>query len=299
MKIFNNIEKIIWEDAGERNIIRFAPKNDLFNAAQSLMTAEQVVIVTGFYIEKMNTGETDGPLGAVFLAQSLEKLGTKVTLMTSPFNQNILQRAIDALQLDTHLIIVDEGEEAEIFPKILAYPSLTHLIAIEQMGTAIDGHYYNMAGIPIKHPMARFDSLFVLAREKGITTIGIGDGGNEIGMGNLFPYIFANNDKYWITNITRVDFLITAGVSNWGAYGLVAALSALFGQALLHDPVEEKRLLNVIIEAGAVDGKTHKYEMSVDGLPLIKHMDIIEKLHKVLKKHSKNSISQEEDSNVG
>lgn len=297
MKTFNNIEKIIWEDAGERNIIPFAKKNELYHAAQTLLTAKHVVIVTGFYIEKMQTGETDGPLGAVFLVQTLEKLGCQVTLMTSPFNENILQKAIDKLHLNTNLIVVDAGDEVELFPEILANPSLTHLIAIEQMGAAIDGNYYNMAGIQITQPMARFDSLFVLAREKGITTIGIGDGGNEIGMGNLFSHIFLNNERGWITSITHVDLIIAAGVSNWGSYGLIAAMSCLIGQPLLHNPFEEKMLLNVIVQAGAVDGKTHKFEMSVDGLPIIKHMDVIKQLHKVVRNHHRkmNTIRENSD----
>ncbi|WP_017755114.1 DUF4392 domain-containing protein [Calidifontibacillus oryziterrae] len=277
------IEKIIWDDAGGRNITSFAKKNELLLAAQSLQTAKHVVIVSGFYIEKMKTGETDGPLGTVILAQALERLNAKVTVMTSPFNENILQKAIAALNLNTELIVVEPGEEVECFPKILHNQSLTHLVAIEQMGIAIDGNYYNMAGNPINEPMARFDSLFVLAREKGITTIGIGDGGNEIGMGNLYPFLFQSLKNGWIANITHVNYIITAGVSNWGAYGLVACMSCLNRQVLLHEPIDEKHLLRVIVQAGAVDGKTSRRELSVDGLPLEKHKEIISNLQAVIR----------------
>jgi hypothetical protein len=282
MKICSKIDKIIKEDAGNRNIIPFTKQNTLYDAAQSLLNAKEIVIVTGFYIERMKTGETDGPLGAAFLAQALEKLTFKVTIMTSPFNEGIMQAAIDALQLKAKLVVVDSGEELEKFPEVLSNPDITHLIALEQMGVALDGNYYNMAGKKISIPVARFDSLFVQARERGITTIAIGDGGNEIGMGSLYSHLFSNIDKNWILNITPVDYLITAGVSNWGGYGLMASLSYLVGKPLLHDPKEEKRLLQVILEAGAVDGRTNMRVMSVDGLPIKKHMEIIDFLHRTI-----------------
>lgn len=282
MKICSKIDKIIKEDAGNRNIIPFTKQNTLYDAAQSLLNAKEIVIVTGFYIERMKTGETDGPLGAAFLAQALEKLTFKVTIMTSPFNERIMQAAIDALQLKAKLDVVDAGEELEKFPQVLSNPDITHLIALEQMGVALDGNYYNMAGKKISIPVARFDSLFVQARERGITTIAIGDGGNEIGMGSLYSHLFSKIDNNWILNITPVDYLITAGVSNWGGYGLMACLSHLVGQPLLHEPYEEKRLLQVILEAGAVDGRTNMRVMSVDGLPIKKHMEIIDFLHKTI-----------------
>lgn len=282
MKICSKIDEIIKEDAGNRNIIPITRRNTLYDAAKSLLDAKEIVIVTGFYIERMKTGETDGPLGAAFLAQALEKLSKKVTIMTSPFNAQIMEAAIAELQLSAELLIVDAGEELEIFPEILSNPSITHLIALEQMGAALDGNYYNMAGMKISIPVARFDSLFVQAREKGITTIAIGDGGNEIGMGSLYSYLFSKIDKNWILNITPVDYLITAGVSNWGGYGLMACLSYLVGQPLLHDPQDEKRLLQVVLDAGAVDGKTNMKVMSVDGLPIKKHMEIIDQLHKTI-----------------
>lgn len=297
-KIFRDIEKIIKEDAGNRNILPFAKQNVLQDAAKSLLTAKEVVIVSGFYIETMKTGETDGPLGAAFLGKALENLGCKVTFMTSPFNEKILKAAINALQLNGELLTVKAGDEINIFPAILSNQALTHLIAIEQMGMALDGNYYNMAGQKISYPIARFDALFLQGREKGIKTIGIGDGGNELGMGNLFAQLVSNIEKKWIANITPVDFLITAGVSNWGAYGLNAALSLLTGQLVLHHPNDENLLLKVILKAGAVDGKTKKREMSVDGLPLKKHIEIVEKLHKVIKSQNYNDATNAKDSAI-
>src|SRR5438132_12887934 len=68
-------------------------------------------------------------------------------------------------------------------------------------------------------------------------TVGIGDGGNEIGMGSVRARI-ARLDalRARIATVVPVDHLVVAGVSNWGGSGSVAALARLPGGALLHAP---------------------------------------------------------------
>ena len=58
-------------------------------------------------------------------------------------------------------------------------------IAIERCGENVQGDYANMRGVSIAEHTARIDELFELAKEQHIPTFGVGDGGNEIGMGNL------------------------------------------------------------------------------------------------------------------
>lgn len=270
--VFEEIERLIWDDTGGRGLIPYALRGEVKKAAISLLSADHVMIVSGFYIERSRTGETDGPLGAIFLAQALERLGIRVTLLTSAFNFGILCSAVQELQLHAHVLQVQPGEEAVSFPRMLEDKAITHLVAIEQMGAAIDGRYYNMRGDDVSHSTARFDSLFLLARQNGIATIGIGDGGNEIGMGELFASIHEQDDFGHIACITPTDFLIVAGISNWGAYGLVAGLSYLTRQPLLHSTAQEARLLEVVLEAGAVDGRTLERSMSVDAVPISDHL---------------------------
>ena len=62
-------------------------------------------------------------------------------------------------------------------------PSL--LISIERCGLTKDGTYLNMRDVDISPQTARLDHLFL----QHPRTIGIGDGGNEIGMGNLAQFI--------------------------------------------------------------------------------------------------------------
>lgn len=71
-----------------------------------------------------------------------------------------------------------------------------------------------------------------------------------------------------IASVVRVDHLVVAGTSNWGAYGITAHLSRLGRRDLLHTPALERRLVQACVEAGAVDGITRRREPSVDGLSL-------------------------------
>jgi D-glutamate cyclase len=104
-------------------------------------------------------------------------------------------------------------------------------------------------------------------------SIGIGDGGNEIGMGRIAHDTIAAN----IPNGDRVhcrvptDHLLVAGVSNWGAYALAAGVFVLRGvtpPAELFDPVRERAILEAMVAAGPlVDGVTGEATATVDGLP--------------------------------
>jgi hypothetical protein len=280
---FEQIEDVILDDAGSRGLIPFALRGELDKVIPSLLTANHTLIVTGFYIEKTKSGETDGPLGSIFLARALQSIGIRVSFVTSPYNAKILTKTVESQGMDADVIVVGKGEEIDIFPKLLSDQNLTHMIAVEQMGAAIDGKYYNMTGKDLSYSTAHFDSLFILAREKGIITIGIGDGGNEIGMGNLFYSLHRKIQYDWISCITPVDYLIVAGTSNWGAYGLIAGLACITRQSLLHDVHQEKELLKEVLRLGAVDGITLEPSLSVDGLPLTKHREILEKLENIIK----------------
>jgi hypothetical protein len=57
-------------------------------------------------------------------------------------------------------------------------------------------------------------------------------------------------------------------VSNWGAYGLVAALSLLSGRGLLPTDEETRADVEAIVRLGGVDGVTRNNAPTVDGMPL-------------------------------
>ena len=110
-------------------------------------------------------------------------------------------------------------------------------------------------------------------------TVGVGDGGNEIGMGNVRARLVRQGPRMArIASVIRVDHLVVAGTSNWGAYGIVAALGRLLSRDLLHTAPLERRLVEGCVEAGACDGITRRRQATVDGLPLETHAAMVELL---------------------
>jgi D-glutamate cyclase len=137
---------------------------------------------------------------------------------------------------------------------------------------------HNMLGQSINGWTAKTHRLFEWIREKHLplATIGIGDGGNEIGMGRfaweLLVEAIGSASAGRIACRVVTDFALIAGVSNWGAYALALAVCRLRGQAKLAcawTAAEQRQLIELMVQqAGAVDGLSLRREATVDGLPL-------------------------------
>jgi hypothetical protein len=126
----------------------------------------------------------------------------------------------------------------------------------------------------------RIDELFMrTGRTRRPVSIGVGDGGNEIGMGNVRRRLVRQRSPLApVASIVSVDHLVVAGTSNWGAYGIVAALARLTGKDLLHDPAIEARVIDACVAAGASDGVTRARVPTVDGLHTDVHAAVVELL---------------------
>lgn len=76
-----------------------------------------------------------------------------------------------------------EDDEAKIVAtQLINEMNPAAVICIEKAGKGEDGAYYNMRGHDYSPGRARVDYLVEEARNVGIPTIAVGDGGNEIGM---------------------------------------------------------------------------------------------------------------------
>ncbi|WP_028302859.1 DUF4392 domain-containing protein [Oceanospirillum maris] len=224
-----------------------------------------VLIGTGFPV--VDTFETDGPVGAIALYQTLEKLGaTPVLVCGPPVSQALMEN------FRVHEIRVGEHQERtlEAF-KALYHYNPDAIISIERPGQAEDGGYYNMRGESISARTACFDTFIKNAK---CPTIGIGDGGNEIGMGNIADVL---KDLDITASVTCVDELLIADVSNWGAYGLIAFLSLWHEQDLLGD-INPLEILQYLSKLGSVDGVTRNNELTEDGLPADEGKHVIAQL---------------------
>jgi hypothetical protein len=153
----------------------------------------------------------------------------------------------------------------------------------------MDGNCYTMRGMNIADKLNSRFNTFAGCVHPGLPFIGIGDGGNEIGMGKISHETIVKNIPKGDLIHCRVatDHLIVAGVSNWGAYALAAGIYVLRGVKPppdLFDPDREREILEVMVREGPlVDGVTGKQEATVDGLsweeyvkPLVRIREILE-----------------------
>lgn len=258
----------------------------------SVKRGDHVIITTGFRVLPSEVQETDGPLGAASIAKALgEALGAKPALLIEEESKGIMAAALRSLGM-AEVKGVDELSEKSFLMRSFPYdlqeaeseadelisklsPSL--VLAIEKVGKASDGKYHTMRGLDVTELHVKIEPLFERAAKQGILTVGIGDGGNEVGMGNIKETVEAHvPNGSTIAAVSKVDALICAAVSNWGGYGLSAALSLLTGiKDALHTPEEEELMLRAVVDAGAVDGVTGRRELSVDNIAMKVHTSVI------------------------
>lgn len=240
-------------------------------AAQSILALPKGVIflATGFYVS--GHAETDGPPGTFCLAFALRRLGYLPVIITD----EICRGLFEPEKLEVKYVSTDA--DASFYKSLLALYQPVCLISVERCGRNLDDDYANMRGISIAGQTARIDTLFELAARAGIYTVGIGDGGNEIGMGNLREII---NEKLSLNPCAvTVDTLIIATTSNWGAYALAAWLGILRHRKTLPTFVKILGYLEKIVGVGCVDGVTGQSVATVDGFPITVGQEIVDALN--------------------
>lgn len=240
-----------------------------------------MLITTGFIVEP-KMAETDGPPGAAVLGRALRRLGAAVTYVTDAEGIPVLAAALRALGEPPEVRAYGDGPRAAA--DLLTRERPTHLVAIERPARTRSGDYLSMRGHSVAEWNRPIDELFVgdgAARGgrgsvRRPVTVGVGDGGNEIGMGNVRARLARQGPLMArIAATVKVDHLVVAGVSNWGAYGIVTHLGHLARQPLMHTPAQERELVAACVEAGASDGVTRRRESTVDALPLDVHASMV------------------------
>lgn len=277
------IEKLIGIDVGGRGLSNALQLGDLEGAVTELYKSERVIIITGFCIRDTMTGETDGPIGTASLAKGLLKIGKEVMIVTDEFSVDLVNACCGVLEIDCIIEVVPyDGVEDYCISLIKGFKP-THVVALERPGRAKNGGSYSMRGEDLSSFIPNTDPLFWEAQRKGIKTIAIGDGGNEMGMGKIAEYISKNvKHGQLICAETSADFLIIAGVSNWGGHGIVAGLSLNVCENLLHERFHEIKMVEEMIKVGGVDGCSKRSECTVDGLSLETNLEILEGLHELI-----------------
>jgi hypothetical protein len=288
-----------------------------------------VVLTTGsttrFWLTP-EIGETDGPGGVAALAKRIHMMtGALPVVFTEPTLVEPVTKVITAgglkvlpLELARKAIasvkefstcppcavlpftVNDEEAESEAARYLeLLKPDL--MISSEKIGRNRAGIYHNAGGLNGSAGRARIDHMFEMASERGIPTIGIGDGGNEIGMGTIFDAVRENvpyADKcrcgcgQGMAAVTKTDILLPCVVSNWGAQAICAAMAMQeLNPELLHPAELEDELMRACLNAGLVDGATGAGDWTVDSFSYTSCRAILVLMNELamryIKKHSK------------
>lgn len=284
----------------------------LLKAARSLAERTgHVVLITGFFIPQAEpaNAETDGPPGTALLAAVLQRLGHTVEIVTDELCQPVVAAAARGYQLSESIVQAAPVDPMRFeswysgYCQRLTQSRPAHFIAVERVGASHDVNSVQQQSRDGDPPFAEFARKVPIAMQsrrytmrgeclaawsapleriledhKRISpesrTIGIGDGGNEIGMG-VFPWEvltarLSSVSPPWIVCRTLADHAIISGVSNWAAMALAAATARLCDRVdVLFDwhCEHHEDVLRQLVEAGAVDGISRKPATSVDGLP--------------------------------
>ncbi|MEM4204803.1 MAG: DUF4392 domain-containing protein [Candidatus Methanomethylicaceae archaeon] len=264
--------------------------------------------------------ETDGPPGAALLGRALHR-GLKVIpfflteeILSSPM-RTVAQSAGFRILSPDEAIAAAQSPAALHASTVLGFPAdperakteaaslieryrPSAIITIEKGGMNEKGIVHTSRGHDTTEHMAKIDFLINQAREKGVLTIGIGDGGNEIGMGNILEVIkqrlpFGSKCccpcGSGIAPVTLVDVLVVSTVSNWGAYGIAAGLAILLkNPCIFHDANIERWVLEHASDAELIDGISGFVEPGADGLSAEVHGYITSLLKHVVQKGINN-----------
>lgn len=260
--------------------------------AAAIEPGDAVLVLTGAgYAPTMPKGEDDGPPGAASLARALYKgLGAVPVFVVEACHVDPVVASSHAAglvikefrharenRLGAALAVAPQVQDevpawaarlfAEIQPKAV--------VSTERLGPGRDGVIYSATAIPFSGPDSAMEHntidiapLVAEAARHGVLTIGIGDHGNEIGFGSIHEAVAEAMPKgHTLCSASVTDLVVPAMMSNWGCYGIEAALACLLRDpALLHSPAQEERIIRACLQAGGVEAMFTSMDFLVDGL---------------------------------
>lgn len=275
---------------------------------QTLREDDIVYIITGFVLLPFKKAEMDGIVSSVLLARSLVKAFGAKPVIVCPENN---LEAVKNLAYVVGLHLYDNFEELLEYPismGVIAFPKdaeqarrqADEMIAVHRPGAVISieapganekGVYHNATGLDVTALEAKTDILFNKLRDAGVLNIAIGDLGNEIGMGTIGEHL----KKYipyaapgaclcgcggGIGAASRADHIITATVSDWGAYAMMAALAFLKRDIeIFHTSEMERDALVTAAKSGMIDMYGWLIP-SIDGVGATMNISIVELMRK-------------------
>ena len=277
---------------------------------QELTAGEVVLFVTGSGSRMgLHKGETDGPLGAASLGRALDfGLGVRTVYICDAPHVEPVRASVEAAGISVidqerfeqrpHTAVIEihpPGDESggTFAQDILQRYQPKAVIFIEKTGPNAKGVHHSITGTA-KDPAETGHAYHLAdeARTAGIFTLGIGDGGNEIGNGVIYEAARAIQPQGTLCRcpcgdgaitVTPTDVFISAAVSNWGAYGVSAQLAyVLQNPELLQCEEMEDFMLRCCVAAGGTDGATAAQVLAVDGTAASVQRALVCMLHEIV-----------------
>ncbi|MEY8352757.1 DUF4392 domain-containing protein [Lachnospiraceae bacterium 54-53] len=241
-----------------------------------------VFILTGFVLLPHKVPEMDGMVSSLLLARSLVlAFGAKPVIICPEDCLEAVKKCAGVVGLHIYedlqtvrelplsmgvLAFTKNSARAQIEAQWLlkeAMPSA--VISVEAPGANERGVYHNAVGKDVSELEAKSDVLWEILRSAGVLNIAIGDLGNEIGMGAIAEHIkkyvpFTAPEECicgcggGILAASGADYVITATCSDWGCYGLMAAIAYLKrDMEILHREEMEAEVMRVASRSGLID----------------------------------------------
>lgn len=265
------------EKMGEPLTMRAAQK-----LCETVKENDMVFILTGFVLLPHKEPEMDGMVSSMLLARSLVMaFGAKPVIVCPEDCLEAVRKCAGVVGLHIYedlqtvrelplsmgvMSFTKNSARAQIEAQWLikeAMPSA--VISVEAPGANERGVYHNAVGKDVSELEAKSDVLWDMLRSMGILNIAIGDLGNEIGMGAIAEHIkkyvpFTAPEECicgcggGILAASSADHVITATCSDWGCYGLMAALAYLKrDMEILHREEMEAEVMRVASRSGLID----------------------------------------------
>jgi hypothetical protein len=229
----------------------------------------RVACVTGIAGGPLPYGEVDGPIGAAALANALVDLGRQADVIV-PVPMLGVVAAVRTAMRASFGVLPDKEATAG---------SYDAAVTIEKLGRNRKGVYHTIFGAPLEGQQPLGDDLIEAMNRAGKPTVGIGDGGNEIGFGAIFEFAreivphgrdcgCPCGDGLVTSTATSISF--PANVSNFGAYAVVTALGILEGKPLLLPSSGRiAEAIEAAVANGCLEGGTFEPgRIADDGIPI-------------------------------
>jgi D-glutamate cyclase len=275
-----------------------------------------IMITTGFVVPPWIEPETDGPVGAVSLARCLSAaFGVTPIFVTEPSSVAKLShlsneagfRVTDyenAKRVSRRVCIegftLDSKQARQDSRTLLDKVNPSVVIAVEKASPNKQGVFHSGIGVDVTALSARVDILIDEAKNLRIPTIGIGDAGNEIGMGMIEDTVReilpTGKDcgcpcHYGVASSISTDSLIVCGTSNWGCSAIESILSYhLKAPEILHDGNCEEFLIRAAASSGFIDPASGFADASVDAIPAKVHAELVSILNFITKSRYGDSL---------